>query len=1312
METKFVKLPPNFDMRSSSAASEWRFWRCLFEDYLVSTGQDQAKDKVKLSLLRNMMGPESTKVILSLKLSEENLVNYAKVVEAIEKYVNPKYNEVFERYKFNERTQESGESFENFYTCLRQLISTCNYGTKSTESLEDQLLRDRIVQGIQDKGLQESLLRIDGLTLDKASNMCRANEVSRLQVKEMNPSIEIDAAKYKGEFKKRKNFGKYTNKNFEKYTSKNLEMNNKNNIFNCRRCQKCHGPRECPAFGKNCTKCGMLNHFAVSCRVKKVQEVKYSESDESLYCGAVKATSIDKSDWIESIQIEGNAVKCKLDTGADVSIMPKQIFDKINKNCSLKLYDTECKIESFVGEKVKPLGIINLKCSYKDNECYENFIVVDCTTMLLGLPGCVSLNLVRRVHSVQANNDKEKFILQNIAVFEGIGRLPGRVEIPTKCTEEQICHPSPRLPTCLNEPLKVELKRLEDRKAIVKVTNINENAHVNRIVIVEKPNGNVRLCLDPIDLNKIIVKKPKVLPTLDDLSFKLHGKKYFSVLDLAEGFHHLLLTEESSWKCCFATPFGVYRYLVLPYGLMNAPELFQDVLENHFSEIPNVVVWADDILVMGNTSEEHDRALLSVMKKAKELGIVFNKNKFQFKQTEVKYVGQVFNEHGMSLDKERIESLLNLKEPTNRDELRQILGSFNYVRRYVPDMANLMSPLFKLLKKNTDFIWLPAHRLAFAELKRKVSSTPALTPFDPKRKIILQCDASKSGIGCCLFQNENNILRLVSCASKSMNDTELNYSQTEKELLAICYAVKKFHRYIYGSNVDVQTDHKPIVSIMSKAICKIGSPRLKRLRLKLLMYNLNVYYVPGKLLHFADMLSRNSLEFTEKDEEMLQMVHTVTVHLPMSPERKLNFQRETKSDSILSLLYKYYMNGWPEYVKISKDMKEYYKLKEDIYFECGLAFYQNKIIVPKSLRTYVLKLVHEGHPGICKCISKARQLFYWPRLSTDIREFVMSCRTCEKFRSGNSHEPLLSHKIPNQRYAKVGTDILDFGGNCFLVIIDYFSHWLEILPLNDKSSNCVINAFQETFTRFGYPEEIVADNNPFNSYECKKYYKSKDIVLTTSSPHYPRSNGMAEKAVHISKTILRKAYEDGVDYRDFILSYNNTPLTGLEVSPSQILNSRRLRTLIPTSNKLLEPKVESNIHKLILLRQSCNEDKKFVRKNKVEYKIGDKIVHKIDKERCWEKGKIVGKCVEPRSYLIEGRNRILRRNSKHLKKSYTKENYYCNRNKNFDFGLEQELPSYYQNVVNNKSNTNVQDNYKTVTTRSGRIVRPPTRLNL
>jgi hypothetical protein len=462
---------------------------------------------------------------------------------------------------------------------------------------------------------------------------------------------------------------------------------------------------------------------------------------------------------------------------------------------------------------------------------------------------------------------------------------------------------------------------------------------------------------------------------------------------------------------------------------------------------------------------------------------------------------------------------------------------------------------------------------------------------------------------------------------------------------------------VYGSNVLVQTDHKPLLAIMNKPISKVGSPRLRRLCLKLLNYTLELKYVPGKDLHFADMLSRNSLKCTEKDPQMLEMVHSVSVHLPMSEERKAQFKLETSHDSTLSELCKYYHEGWPAEKNMPKNGHPYYKLRDKIYVESGLVFLDNKIVVPDSLKQYVLKCIHEGHSGMSKSTQKARQLFYWPNLALDIQKYISQCRTCEKFSPCNSHEPLLPHKVPKNRYHKVATDILEFAGKSYLVIVDFFSHWLEVRPLSNKTSNCVIDAMQEVFTRFGYPVEIMADNNPFRSRECCEYYKSKDITIITSSPHYARSNGMAEKAVNIAKNLLKKAAEDKVDYRDFIMNYNNTPLSGLPYSPSQILNSRRIRTNVPTTGSALEPQVVRDIYKLLQLRQSITKGfhDRHVNKKEVVFKKGDHIVYKSKKDDHWKKGTILGKCKEPRSYWITKNDslRPFRRNTHHLKKSFT-----------------------------------------------------------
>lgn len=1328
-----VKLPPNLDLQGLNVGNEWTFWKQSFEDFLVTTGQDEAADKVKLSLLRNMMGPEAARIVATFPLSTTDCCIYNKVIEAIDNYAKPRTNVVFDRFLFNKRKQEEGEIFDSFLTDSRRLLKSCQFSDNSGEPIENQLLRDKIVHGVRDKNVQEALLRQDNLSLEKAIKFCQTSEQSKQQVEKLNSCLQEISVVHSKESKKK-------NKD-------NVSVSFKQSKFLCTRCQTEHGKRECPAFGKFCQRCGKKNHFAISCRVKNVkfvEEKSTSESDvgsdvdSNINCWTLNTVQNQHNNvkgrvqgnctnsWSEKILIEDMSIKCKLDTGADVSVMPLKIFKKISKSAGIKPIKTNVRLQGFDGSKSTPVGRVNLKCEYNDKVAYEDFMIVNGTSMLLGLPGCIALNLVQRISSVVSqktnNEEADKFIKDNKEVFAGSGKFPHSFSISLKEKNPNIFHPPKRIPQMLMDPLKKELNRLQSRNAIVKVDQISPNACVNKVVIVEKTNGKIRLCLDPRDLNEVIVRKPKVMPTLEEVASKLKNKKYFSVFDLSEGFHHMPLTEESSWKCCFATPFGVYRYVVLPFGLSNAPEEFQDAVEKYFGDIENVLIWMDDILVAGENKKKHDEAVSKVVQRAREVGVVFNKDKLQFCKTEVKYIGQIFDQNGMRIDPSRVETLQKLDPPNNKEELQRIIGSFNYVRKYVPKMAELMSPLCKLLKKDSTWIWTSLQQNAFEEMKKVISQALSLTPFDSTKKIILQCDASKNGIGSCMFQEHGGQLKLVACVSRQMNTSELNYSQSEKEMLAIYFGCTKFHRFIYGlADVHVYTDHKPLTNIMNKHIGNIGSIRLQRFRLKLLRYNINLIYVPGKSLHFPDMLSRNSNKETEEDPEMLEMVHSVSRHSSLSPEQKTRLRLATAMDAELSKVQDFCRNGWPKDLKLSPSLVPFAKIKDNLYTEEGILFFGSKIVVPASLRKVISNALHNGHPGITKTLQKARQLYFWPKMSKDLQETVKMCRSCEKFSKRDTNEPLLPHTVPELRFQKVSCDILEFGQKIYLVLIDYFSHWIELRPLKSKSSSSIINEMQDIFTRFGYPQDIIADNNPFSSLECRNYYRSKGITITTSTPHYPKSNGMSEKAVGICKSLLRKSFEGNQDVREYLLHYNNTPIPGLHCSPSQILNSRILRTELPVSSECLQPFVQVNIPELLKIKQGITKhmhDRHRLKKE-LKYKEGDNIVFRTRNDSFWQKGTILKKSKEPRSYYVSryGDGKCLRRNTSQIKKSFTT----SAANDRFsppELLLDQELDSPHSHQ--NPDHSGMQSAPPQVpvsehvikTSRYGRPIITPSRLNL
>ncbi|KAK3909740.1 hypothetical protein KUF71_019749 [Frankliniella fusca] len=333
-------------------------------------------------------------------------------------------------------------------------------------------------------------------------------------------------------------------------------------------------------------------------------------------------------------------------------------------------------------------------------------------------------------------------------------------------------------------------------------------------------------------------------------------------------------------------------------------------------------------------------------------------------------------------------------------------------------------------------------------------------------------------------------------------------------------------------------------------------------------YQMKVEYLPGKYMHLADLLSRNFQKgHVDDDPEMTHVVHEVTRSIPMSPDTKKDLEVETAGDVGLAAVTQYYKKGWPQdRHQVIMETRPYWQIRHDIFLEDKLVIFNDRIIVPVSLRPKVLNKLHAAHLGAEKTKARARQAVYWPGLTSDIENMVKACRICERNRPANPEDPLQPHEIPMHRYEK----------------------WLELKKLSSNSSAAVTAAaaLRQVFSTHGVPRIIFGDNNPLNSFECREFAASIGSIIQTSSPEFPSSNGLAEKGVHISKQLLTKSEESGTHYLDDLREYNNTPLSGMTVSPSQILMSRICRTGAPILSKNLVPKIV-DVHKdLKRLQQS------------------------------------------------------------------------------------------------------------------------------
>lgn len=1203
-----------------------------FETYLIATEKDTKPDKVKVALLLNFIGSEGVDLFNTFKFNPEtDRQNYAKVVDEFKKYFTPRRNITYERFVFNNRCQGPTETFDQFFSDLKKLVQTCEYDCQ-----EESILIDRIILGTNDRKIQEKLLNMQNITLEIATEQCRNAEATKKQLETVRNSnkdeLSVDYVQRKHKFQSE-------------------EVNTRSGRL-CFKCNLSHRFGECTAFGKQCHKCGKMNHFMKACKakIKEVKNISHrdesDEPEEELYVHSVtKVGEVIKNRstiWSEVLIINGEAVLFKVDTGSEVNIISRELFERVcSEGEKKKIVKCSAVLEAFGGMKIKPSGKICIRCRYTDKLVDLEILVVDINVKpIIGLPTCYELGLIKRAQSIVVNN-KDKFINDNLDVFEGLGTFQEKCRITLNKDSKPVAMPCRRIPLIIKDRLINTLKNLESKQIIVKVEGASE--WVNSLVIIEKPNKSLRLCLDPQALNKCIKREFYEIPSIEDITSKLSGKQYFSVLDFKDGFYQIKLEEESSKLTTFSTPFGYYKFLRLPFGLSLAPEYFQKINYKNFGDIKNTIIYFDDLLIATDSLEEHDKTLKKVIERAREKGIKFNKEKFQFQKSEVKYIGHIFDKNGMRIDQEKIRAINDLKPPKSKKDLQKLLGLVNYVRKFIPNLGEISSSLSSLLKKDIFFQWTEIHDKDLQTIKNEINKNTTLKNFDPNKEIIIHTDASQNGIGCCLMQEG----RPVAYGSRGLSDTEKRYAIIEKEMLAIWYAVEKFHNFVYGRPIKIITDHKPNVSIMNKQIAQIHSPRLQRLRLKLIKYDIKIEYLPGKYLYVADYLSRNySNEKVEEDVEMCEFVHSVEKHLRMSETRKEQFKKLTIEDCNLKKVLEFYEKGWDTKQCNSAELKIYYKLQNDIHVNNNLIFYNDRIVVPIGLRQEMLQLLHEGHFGINRTRDRARQIFFWPGMSNEIGILIKKCEICERYAFANQKEPLISHEIADLPFQKIASDILEYDKNNYLVIVDYLTKWLEIIPLKTKQSLDIINAFKQIFATHGVPDIVISDNMPYFSKECQTFAEKYGFEFKTSSPRYPRSNGLAERFVQVAKNILKKSN----DLHAALMEYRNTPITGLKRSPAQLLLGRTLKTKLPVV-EIRKPEIKNFKQKL---EKRNTTYKKYYDKNlkiRPQLEEGDKVVYRQNKE--WQPATVVAKCGVPRSYLIDTGTKTLRRNNFHLRKSNT-----------------------------------------------------------
>ena len=773
---------------------------------------------------------------------------------------------------------------------------------------------------------------------------------------------------------------------------------------------------------------------------------------------------------------------------------------------------------------------------------------------------------------------------------------------------------------------------------------------------VPKKGGKVRKIYDGKAINKVIDRPTHPFPSPKDIVSTIPSTtKLFAVFDCLHGYWQIPLDEESKALTTFITEFGRYRYCRAPMGLVSSGDEFCLRTDKALADLPGVKKLVDDIIIFGDNIEEIVQRVRKVFQRCEEYGITLSKEKYQF-GNRVEFAGYILTDEGISPDPKKIAAIRDFAAPKNPTDLRSWFGLVEQFSDFVPDLKIIMSPLQGLMSTKNAFLWTEEHQKSMDKAKEILTNEngPVRRHFDPSLPVVLFTDASRKGFGFILTQkDEEGHLRLITCSSRFLSDAEKNYSTIELELQAIQWAVHKCRLYLAGTHFTVFTDHKPLLGIMNgKNIDAMNSTRIQRIMSKLLGYCYDVEWIPGKKQTIADALSRAPVFDPDEEETIDVIIHHIMVEEVQTDLALKKLSEATADDATYQEIMKAIRGH-----KILKDLpkdhpgqafkQQWEALSVDETH--GLLLYYERIVVPKLARKEILEKLHIQHCGITKTFKNAKQLYFWPSMKNDIKDFVSKCEECTALLPSQSLEPKIVTQA-TRPFEAVSVDLGKQNGKWHLILVDRYSGWSQVKPLKKLDTAAIIDRLEKWFFDMGKPERLRSDGGPQFRDEFKQWCASQGIIHELSSAYHHESNGHAEVGVREMKHLLEKT-STYAEFNRALREYRNTPRFD-NLSPAQWLFGRRQRTdtpALPQAYRRLSDE-EIEFHENRRREEVRDAAKKHSRRSLPPLEVGQLVLIQHPITNRWiSRGTIVEIRDRGRSYYIDIDGKRYLRNRRFLR---------------------------------------------------------------